>query len=86
MSGSAEQPTFGLTYDDVLLLPKYSSIRSRKDVDTKTRLSKNIMLNLPIVSANMDTVTESAMAIAIARLGGIGVIHRFLRWRTRSPR
>jgi IMP dehydrogenase len=66
-----------LTYDDVLLVPKMSEIKSRSEVDTSTRLSKNINLNIPIVSSNMDTVTESKMAIAIARMGGIGIIHRF---------
>jgi len=68
----------GLTYDDVLLVPKYSEIKSRKDVSTTTKFSRNISMSIPIVSANMDTVTESSMAIALARLGGIGVIHRFL--------
>lgn len=68
----------GLTFDDVLLVPKRSSVSSRKDVDTKTKLSRRISLNIPIVSANMDTVTDSAMAICVAREGGIGVIHRFL--------
>jgi IMP dehydrogenase len=67
----------GLTYDDVLLLPRYSTIRSRRDVDTSTRLTKRISLRMPIVSANMDTVTEAEMAIAMARHGGIGIIHRF---------
>jgi IMP dehydrogenase len=67
----------GLTYDDVLLLPRYSTIRSRRDVDTSTRLTKRISLRIPIVSANMDTVTESEMAIALARHGGIGILHRF---------
>ncbi|MDG6909718.1 MAG: IMP dehydrogenase [Nitrososphaerota archaeon] len=68
----------GLTFDDVLLVPKFSDVRSRKDAETRTRFSRRIQLGIPIVSANMDTVTESAMAIALARLGGIGVIHRFL--------
>lgn len=68
----------GLTYDDVLLVPQRSSIRSRKDVNTRTTLVPGISLAIPIVSANMDTVTESEMAIAMATLGGIGIIHRFL--------
>lgn len=68
----------GLTFDDVLLIPKRSSVISRKDTDLHTRLSKNITLNLPIVSANMDTVTEANMAITLAREGGIGIIHRFM--------
>lgn len=67
-----------LTFDDVLLVPRRSPVRSRRDVDLSTRLSRNIKLNIPIVSANMDTVTESAMAIAMARNGGIGIIHRFM--------
>lgn len=67
----------GLTYDDVLLVPRYSSIRSRKDVDTSTRLTRRVRINLPVVSANMDTVTEADMAVAMARHGGIGIIHRF---------
>jgi IMP dehydrogenase len=67
-----------LTFDDVLLVPKRSSIHSRKDVDLSTRLSRNIKLNVPIVSANMDSVTESAMAISMAHNGGIGIIHRFM--------
>lgn len=65
----------GLTYDDVTLAPAYSEVIPR-DVDLKTRFSRNIMLNSPIVSAAMDTVTEATMAIAIAREGGIGVIHK----------
>jgi IMP dehydrogenase len=67
----------GLTYDDVLLVPRYSDIRSRKDVDTSAQLTRRLRLHLPIVSANMDTVTEAEMAIAMARHGGIGIIHRF---------
>ncbi len=68
----------GLTFDDVLLVPKHSSIVSRSQTSLKTRLSRNIKLNIPIISANMDTVTESSMAIALAREGGIGIIHRFM--------
>ncbi|MBM3944591.1 MAG: IMP dehydrogenase [SAR202 cluster bacterium] len=67
-----------LTYDDVLIVPRFSSIKSRRDVDTATRFTRQIALKAPFVSANMDTVTESRMAIAIAESGGIGVVHRFL--------
>ena len=65
----------GLTFDDVLLVPAHSKVTPR-DVDISTRVSRNIKLNLPLLSAGMDTVTEARMAIAIAREGGIGVIHR----------
>lgn len=65
----------GLTYDDVLLIPAYSEVLP-KSVSLQTKFSKNIVLNVPFVTAAMDTVTESAMAIAIAREGGIGVIHK----------
>ncbi|ATV32696.1 IMP dehydrogenase [Prevotella intermedia] len=65
----------GLTYDDVLLIPAYSEILP-KGVELKTKFSRNIKLNIPFVTAAMDTVTESSMAIAIAREGGIGVIHK----------
>ena len=68
----------GLTFDDVLLVPKRSPIVSRSQTNLRTKLSRNITLNLPIISANMDTVTESGMAIALAREGGIGIIHRFM--------
>lgn len=68
----------GITFDDVLLTPRRSSVRTRKNVDTSTQLTRKIRLNIPIVSANMDTVTEASMAIAMAREGGIGVIHRFM--------
>lgn len=68
----------GLTFDDVLLIPKRSPIISRSQTDLRTRLSRNISLNIPLISANMDTVTESNMAIAIAKEGGIGIIHRFM--------
>lgn len=65
----------GLTYDDVLLIPAYSEILPR-EVNIQTKFTRNITINIPIVSAAMDTVTESAMAIAMAREGGIGVLHK----------
>jgi IMP dehydrogenase len=65
----------GLTFDDVLLVPR-KSITLPRDVDVSTRLSSSIKLNIPVISAGMDTVTESALAIAIAREGGIGVVHK----------
>ncbi len=69
-----EIPTY-LTFDDVLLLPGYSKVLP-KDVDTSTQLTPNIKLNCPLISSPMDTVTEAAMAIALAQEGGIGIIHR----------
>jgi IMP dehydrogenase len=68
----------GLTFDDVLIVPKRSSIFSRKEVSLKTRLVGDLKLDLPFISANMDTVTELSMAVAMHRLGGLGVIHRFI--------
>ena len=68
----------GLTFDDVLLVPRRSAVRSRQDVSMRTQLSRNVTLDIPIVAANMDTVCEDAMALAMARLGGVGIIHRFL--------
>ena len=66
-----------LTYDDVLLQPRFSTVHSRRDVDTGTYFARQIALNTPLISANMDTVTEARMAIKMAKFGGIGVIHRF---------
>ncbi|MEJ2353965.1 MAG: IMP dehydrogenase, partial [Anaerolineales bacterium] len=72
------RPTIGLTFDDVLLVPKHSAIRSRSAVDTSSWLVPGIRLAIPIISANMDTVTGAEMAIAMAQAGGIGIIHRFM--------
>lgn len=72
------RPEIGLTFDDVLLAPRRSDIRSRKDVSTHTWLTPEIRLSIPLISANMDTVTETRMAIAIAQFGGVGILHRFM--------
>jgi len=68
----------GLTYDDVLLVPRRSRVRSRQDVSTRSHFTPGIELEVPIVSANMDTVTTAPMAVAMAQLGGLGILHRFL--------
>jgi len=68
----------GLSFDDVLLVPRRSPIRSRREVDTRSKFTRRLWLNIPIVSAAMDTVTASRLAIVMAREGGIGVIHRFM--------
>src|SRR6187399_1990162 len=65
----------GLTYDDVLLIPAYSEVLPR-DVDVSSQFTRNIKINVPIISAAMDTVTESTLAISIAQEGGIGVLHK----------
>ncbi|MDA2922034.1 IMP dehydrogenase [Patescibacteria group bacterium AH-259-L07] len=76
-SQTNNKPSLGLSFDDVLIIPQYSDISSRKTVNVRTKFSRRIKINIPIVSANMDTVTEADMAIALSRYGGIGVIHRF---------
>lgn len=68
-----------LTFDDVLMVPRFSEVRSRHDVDMSVSLAGSLNLSIPILSANMDSVTEAPMAIAMARAGGLGVIHRFMR-------
>lgn len=68
----------GLTFDDVLIVPAKSDVRSRKDPSLGTQLTKNKWMEMPIISANMDTVTESPMAIAMNQLGGVGILHRFM--------
>ena len=72
-----QQLRVGLTFDDVVLLPRRSNIVPT-EVDTTTQLTRNIRINIPLLSAAMDTVTEGRLAIAMAREGGIGIIHRAL--------
>lgn len=67
--------TQGLTFDDVLLTPAYSQVLP-KDVDISTKLTRHITLNIPLLSAAMDTVTEAQLAIALAREGGLGILHK----------
>ena len=66
------------TYDDVNIVPKYSEIESRRGIDLRTKFTKNTHLDIPIVSAPIDTITESDMAIGMMSMGGVGVIHRFM--------
>lgn len=73
-----ENLQLGLTFDDVLLVPQRSTIRSRGDISVATRLTREVSIDIPIVAANMDTVCETEMAAAMAALGGVGIIHRFL--------
>jgi IMP dehydrogenase len=68
----------GITFDDVLLIPNKSEIRSRSNPDLSSRFTKNITLERPFISANMDTITESAMMIAMHKMGSVGILHRFL--------
>lgn len=66
-----------LTYDDVLLVPQYSNIRSRSDIDISTDLGKNLVLELPIIASPMDTISEAPMAIAMSKHGGVAILHRY---------
>jgi len=68
----------GYSFDDVLVVPKYNRVESRKNVSFQTRVTKNHFLDIPFLVANMDTVCESKMAITIGRLGGLGILHRFM--------
>ena len=68
----------GLTFNDVLLVPRHGDISSRRDPSLKARLTKNFSIDIPFVSSNMDTITEKEMALAMANLGGAGILHRFM--------
>ncbi len=68
----------GFSFDDVLIVPKYNKILSRRDVELKTRVTRNYSIDIPIIAANMDTICESRMAIVLGKLGGLGVLHRFM--------
>ena len=68
----------GFSFDDVLIVPKYNKVLSRKDVELKTRVTKNYEIDIPLLAANMDTICEAEMAITLGKLGGLGVIHRFM--------
>jgi len=68
----------GLSFDDVVMIPKYNKIHSRKEVKFKTRVTRNYEIDIPIIAANMDTICETQMAISLGKLGGLGVIHRFM--------
>ena len=74
---AATEIAVALTFDDVLLVPRHSEVLP-SDVEDTTRVTRNITLNVPIISAAMDTVTESRLAIAMARLGGMGIVHKNL--------
>ncbi len=77
-SNEITQRNVGLTYDDVLLMPRHCEISSRSIPNLKTRITKTRYMDIPFIAANMDTVTETAMAIKMAELGGHGILHRFM--------
>ncbi len=79
------RPTQFLTYDDIALYPLPSDIKSRQDVNTVTWLTPKIQIGVPIISANMDTITEADMAIAMGNAGGIGILHRFYHPKYEDP-
>jgi len=68
----------GFSFDDVLIAPKYNKILSRREVNFKTKVTRNYEIDIPLVAANMDTICEAEMAISLGKLGGLGVIHRFM--------
>ncbi len=68
----------GLSFDDILIVPKYNKIFSRKEVKFKTKVTRNYEIDIPLIAANMDTICETEMAITLGKLGGLGVIHRFM--------
>jgi IMP dehydrogenase len=68
----------GFSFDDVLIVPKYNKVLSRKDVNLRTKVTRNYEIDIPILAANMDTICEKEMAISLGKLGGLGVIHRFM--------
>ncbi len=68
----------GFSFDDVLIVPKYNKILSRREVNFKTRVTRNYEIDIPLIAANMDTICETQMAIVLGKLGGLGVIHRFM--------
>ena len=70
--------TLGLSYDDVLLVPQYSEIKSRSDVDLSTQITPHIKLRLALISSNMSSITDAKFAIALGKLGGLGVLPRFM--------
>lgn len=84
MQGLEEKLIPSITYNEILMVPQYSDIQSRSDCDVSTRITRNIGMKIPIVTSPMDTVTETDMAIGMAREGGMGVIHRFFLYSSKK--